>query len=395
MSEALKMAIAAGLPLITLTTRDSHNIVTVLSYLTKTKPIVYQPQGPVGEHEIHFVDCKGQQTDSTDWHKVYDKFAKAESSLLVINPYKPDPAMFNAGELPVPREVLMKFMTVVTDDEVKAAKLLPALGGCTIKEATELARLTMARDHSLTPQGIMLTRRSFFTAQTGLSLVDTKQSFYAPQPSLKKWMAAEKDWFLKGTDDRLVPRGLLFDGPPGTGKTAGAKWLAENLGVPLYRLDIGGTKSKYVGQSENNLLANLRRIDNEEPCVLLFDEVEKVFGHKDHDSGTSSTMLSQILWWLAEHKSRVLTIMTTNKRTILPEELYREGRIDEVMMMRGLKPEEVGKFVVSLCETFGCAVEDEDVEAIKALTNLDNGHYAHAAITKTVTGYLKKVLKPT
>ena len=43
-----------------------------------------------------------------------------------------------------------------------------------------------------------------------------------------------------------------------------------------------------------------------------------------------------MLWWLAEHKSRVLTIMTTNNDKILPKELYREGRIDEVMTFLGV-----------------------------------------------------------
>ena len=111
-----------------------------------------------------------------------------------------------------------------------------------------------------------------------------------------------------------MPRGLLIDGPPGVGKTAASKWLAEQFGVPLYRVDIGGTKNKYVGQSESNMLTNLSRLDHEEPCVALLDEVEKVFATSNSDSsGTTSTMLSQLLWWLAERRTRVLVIMTTNK----------------------------------------------------------------------------------
>ena len=58
--------------------------------------------------------------------------------------------------------------------------------------------------------------------------------------------------------------------------------------------------------------------------------------------GTTTTMMSQLLWWLAEHKSRVLTIMTTNNSKVLPKELYREGRIDEVMWFSGLGPIEGG-----------------------------------------------------
>ena len=48
-------------------------------------------------------------------------------------------------------------------------------------------------------------------------------------------------------------------------------------------------------------------------------------------------MMSQLLWWLAEHRSRVLAIMTTNNAKALPKELYREGRMDKVMVFEGLE----------------------------------------------------------
>ena len=55
-------------------------------------------------------------------------------------------------------------------------------------------------------------------------------------------MTKEKAFFLTGDDPRLRPRGLMFDGEPGTGKTSAAKWIAEQFGVPLYRQDVGGAK---------------------------------------------------------------------------------------------------------------------------------------------------------
>ena len=61
--------------------------------------------------------------------------------------------MFEAGEVPVPRSLLLRFMQTVVENEDKAAALVRALGGCTIKEAAKLARLTMARDRSLTAEG--------------------------------------------------------------------------------------------------------------------------------------------------------------------------------------------------------------------------------------------------
>lgn len=120
-----------------------------------------------------------------------------------------------------------------------------------------------------------------------------------------------------------------------TGKTTAAKRIASSFGVPLYRLDIGAMKGKYVGDSEGNLLAALAQVDQVEPCVVLFDEVEKVF-ETTGDSGVTASMLSQLLWWLAEHKTKVFSVMTTNNKDRIPEELYREGRIDGVMLFQGI-----------------------------------------------------------
>ena len=102
------------------------------------------------------------------------------------------------------------------------------------------------------------------------------------------------------------------------------------------------------------MLANLARLDQAEPCVVLIDEIEKVFSTKggDLDGATTTTMLSQLLWWLAEHKSRVLTVMTTNNAKALPPELYREGRIDEVMVFEGLTGADAAKFVKGVVSTF-------------------------------------------
>lgn len=121
-----------------------------------------------------------------------------------------------------------------------------------------------------------------------------------------------------------------------TGKSAAAKAIASAMGIPLYRLDVGAMKDKYVGNSEANLLSALAQVDQVEPCVVLFDEVEKVF-QSQNDSGVTTSMLSQLLWWLQEHKSKVFSVMTTNDRTKIPPELYREGRVDQVMVFLGVE----------------------------------------------------------
>ena len=190
----------------------------------------------------------------------------------------------------------------------------------------------------------------------------------------------------------------MLDGSPGTGKTAGAKFIAQQFGVPLYRMDVGGTKAKWVGESEGNLLINLSRIDQEAPAVCLLDEVEKVFASANTDSsGTTSTMLSQLLWWLAERRTRILVVMTTNNAKALPRELYREGRVDRVLVFEGLGKYAASMFVVSVLATFGMKCGCTDGPVVSILKPFFKGEFTvaekqmatQAALTEAVYAYVK------
>ena len=349
----LKLALDARLPLVAVTTRDTLNFNEVVTELTSKKVAEFTPNGPWIKNTVFKLVLDPAKKTDLPYDNFYTAMQKVESTLIVVNPPRKTDTMYDAGEMPVPRTLLIKFLKEVVSSAKKAEELARCLGGCTIKEATELCMLTMSRDKSLTAQGIMTTRKMGFQGTKGLTQVDVNQGFYEPPNFLVQWVATEKKYFLNGSDPRLIPRGLLFDGRAGTGKTAGSKWLGLQLGVPLYRLDIGGAKGKYVGESEGNLLTSLTRVDAESPAILLIDEVEKIFTTSHNDaSGTTSTMLSQLLWWLAEHKSRILTIMTTNNAKALPPELYREGRINSVMVFEGLHAGEAHEFVKDVVKTF-------------------------------------------
>lgn len=156
--------------------------------------------------------------------------------------------------------------------------------------------MTMTRDEALSARGINKTRAGYRKLK-GIQQVPTEQKYYLEPSYLKEWLHTNTEFFLHPIHESLVPRGLLFDGPPGTGKTLAAKHIASTFGIPLYRLDIGAMKGKYVGDSEGNLLAALASVDQVAPAVVIFDEVEKIF-QSTGDSGVTSSMLSQLLWWL-------------------------------------------------------------------------------------------------
>ena len=80
---------------------------------------------------------------------------------------------------------------------------------------------------------------------------------------------------------------VLFAGPSGTGKTMAAEVLANDLGLDLYRIDLAGVVSKYIGETEKNLR---RLFDAAERTgsVLLFDEADALFGNGPR-SATATT----------------------------------------------------------------------------------------------------------
>jgi hypothetical protein len=400
----LKLAVEAQLPLIAVTTRDVLNLPEVIKHVTGRTPLRFEA-GSNGKilHGTLYYYVVGRKSVLSHT-KLYQSLVALESSLIVVNPLEPHSLYFNCGEVPVPRSMILEFLTAVTANQAKAEALLAALGGCTIKEVAEYARLTMARDKALTAPGLMLTRKTCFAGSKGLTQVDPHQGYYEPPVFLESWVERERPFFLHGIDPRLIPRGLLMDGPPGVGKTQASRYIARKFGVPLYRVDIGGVKQKWVGTSEANMLAALSQLDHEEPCVALFDEVEKVFssGHND-SSGVTSTLLSQLLWWLAERRTRVLAVLTTNDRKKLPPELYREGRIDEVMTFNGLEVLAALAFAKRVAATFA----DLDVAGlaphlsnmVKALVNdqslgTDVPTISHAAVTKGVYDLVKEVVTP-
>jgi SpoVK/Ycf46/Vps4 family AAA+-type ATPase len=157
---------------------------------------------------------------------------------------------------------------------------------------------------------------------------------YEPYKPLEDWLQLNAPFFSDSTDPRLIPRGLLLNGPSGTGKSLAAKHIANTFNVPLYRLDLSATLGRYVGDSESAFARALYSIDDEKSAVLLIDEAEKLF-ETQSDQGVTRRILSQLLWWAQEHTSRVMLVLT-NDMTSIPQELLRGRRIDKVFTLSKL-----------------------------------------------------------
>ena len=93
------------------------------------------------------------------------------------------------------------------------------------------------------------------------------------------WGLARKNAYGNGVS-------LLLYGPPGTGKTMAAQVAANELGIPLYRVDISRIFSKYIGETEKNLSVIFEAAKGAN-VILFFDEADALFA-KRTEIGTSN-----------------------------------------------------------------------------------------------------------
>lgn len=383
----LELALKAKLPLIKIRTEDTLNVCNVLSYL------VDEPVEELGE-KVTLENCTsdvgmawGLEGSIED---LYSYLVENEKIVVVVNSETLSPLVFDAGTLPTPISMVRNHLSNIVEEEYLDA-ILPSFGGLNLKEVAEVARLAMAHYGSLTSSGVMTIRRLLMSRLSGISQVDTEMEFYVPSPAIVKWLDNNSNVFLTCKEQRLIPRGLLFDGLPGTGKTLGAKYIANSMQVPLYLMDLGSMMGKYVGQSEGQLANALQQIDQEEPCVLLLDEVEKVFKMTD-DNGVTSRMLSKLLWWLQEHRSRILTVMTTNDSSAIPPELYREGRVDKTLVFKGLDYDDACDFVKLVLKSFyhiSSIKSQSKILVQKIQSKLKDQEYSHSELTQLVYDHVK------
>jgi hypothetical protein len=107
----------------------------------------------------------------------------------------------------------------------------------------------------------------------------------------------------------------LFIGPSGTGKTLAAGWLATQLGLPLYRVDLAAVTSKYIGETEKNLALLLSRAEQAE-VILLFDEADSLFGKrtdvKEANDRFANAQTNYLLQRIETYDG--ITLLTSNSR---------------------------------------------------------------------------------
>jgi cell division protease FtsH len=132
--------------------------------------------------------------------------------------------------------------------------------------------------------------------------------------------------------ESLIPRGMIFWGPPGTGKTLFAKAMATSLGAALSVVSGPELKSKWVGESEENLRQVFTRARQAAPAVIVFDELDSFAVRRGtyQGSGVEHSMVNQLLTEMDGFRrdELVFVVGTTNYVESLDPALLRPGRFE-------------------------------------------------------------------
>lgn len=152
--------------------------------------------------------------------------------------------------------------------------------------------------------------------------------------NLKEWLKIREKFiqlYLKG-DTRITPKGLLLMGISGCGKSLSVKAISDIWKLPLFRLDMNMVFSQSYGAAEALFDKALRFMESIAPAILWIDEIEMGISAQA-ETAVSARIFSKFLTWMQERKGFVFVAATANRIDLLPAEMVRRGRFDQIFFV--------------------------------------------------------------
>ena len=234
-------------------------------------------------------------------------------------------------------------------------RLVSSLKGMSLTESEHLLRRTLDKHRGLT--------KDFFTEilaeKEQVSRKEGILEFVPPDDSiaklggldqLKEWVRERSSLFLPEarTQKMPTPRGVLLMGISGCGKSLAVKVISREWQLPLFRLDMNLVFAGVHGSAEWVFHRALEAVEAVAPAVLWIDEIEMgIAGYADGQTGSNTRIFSTFLTWMQEHRADVFVAATANRIHLLPAEILRKGRFDQVFFV-DLPNEEERKEILSI-----------------------------------------------
>lgn len=194
--------------------------------------------------------------------------------------------------------------------------------------------------------------------------------------NLKEWLVKRRRLFSPEAAQAGLnpPRGLLMMGISGCGKSLSVKAISSLWGLPLFRLDMNKVYSGNYGTPEGTFYRAIKSIESVAPAILWIDEIEGgISSNTAKDGGTGSHIFSAFLTWMQEKSAGVFVAATANRIDLLPAEIIRKGRFDQVFFIDLPNDSEREAIFRVHLKRRGNHLEDFDLPLLSVATEFWNG----------------------
>ncbi|MEJ2581617.1 MAG: AAA family ATPase [Acidobacteriota bacterium] len=242
-----------------------------------------------------------------------------------------------------------------TADQPDVDRLIGSLKGMSLTEVEHLLRRLLDRHEALDEDffSAVLEEKEQITRKEGiLEFVPPDESLakLGGLDQLKEWVGERGSLFDPDSRRQNLPspRGVLLMGISGCGKSLAVKIIAREWKLPLFRLDMNLVFAGVQGSAEWIFHRALEAVESVAPAVLWIDEIEMgIAGYHEGETGSNTRIFSTFLTWMQEHRSDVFVAATANRINLLPAEILRKGRFDQVFFV-DLPNEEERKEILSI-----------------------------------------------
>ena len=171
------------------------------------------------------------------------------------------------------------------------------------------------------------------------------------------------------------PRGILLEGPSGTGKTAMARALSGQRQMPLIAIDGPQLYSKWLGESEKALREVFKKARRAAPCLLFFDTIDAIAPRIMPDNPGADVylrILSQLLREIDNLRDvkGVVLLAATNRPERVEPSLLRSGRFDYIVRFSKPDAGERADIIRLCCRQLPLAADVDVADLARRTENL-------------------------
>ncbi len=275
-------------------------------------------------------------------------------------------------------------------DETSGKRLALALRGLTADEIGHVLSKVFSQRKTFTEDAyseILAEKEQMSKKEGVLEFVPPRFSLddVGGYEILKDWLKKRRALFSKEALDAgiPIPKGLLLMGISGCGKSLCVKTVSTLWNLPLFRLDMNAVFG--TDNPESTFLRALRSVEAVSPAVLWIDEIEMgVGGYREGQDPSMSRIFSGFLTWMQEKSALVFVAATANRIHLLPAEILRKGRFDQVFFVDLPNEEERKQIFAIHLKRNRCDVAQFDLVFLAKATRAWNGAEIEQAVISAV-----------